>query len=109
MTAALSTDQWLGPRNWTEFTITIAAPGVITKSNHGLNWKDQVTFVTTGALPTGLSADTFYYVIPIDDDTFQVTATATGTAITTSGSQSGTHSYASSPKGVMIPFYENNR
>lgn len=106
---SLSTDLWIGPRNWQECTITIAAPGVITKVNHGLAWKDQVTFVTTGALPTGLSADTFYYVIPIDSNTFQVTATATGSAITTSGSQSGTHSYASSPSARMTPSSDSNR
>ncbi len=99
MTLALN--RWIGPRNYQEFTVTIAAPGVITSYGHGLTWKDQVLFATTGALPTGLSADTYYYVIPINADTFSVSATSTGTAITTSGSQSGVHSYATDSRNRL--------
>lgn len=88
---SLTLDKWSGPRNYGTCTISIAAPGVITKYAHGLSWKDQVVFSTTGALPTGISADTWYYVIPVDNDTFQITATSTGSAITTTGTQSGTH------------------
>lgn len=105
---ALTYDKWIGPRNYEVCTISIAAPGVITKTGHGLLWKDQVTFVTTGALPTGISADTWYYVIPIDLDTFQISATSTGTAITTTGSQSGVHSCGTDKPPVMtmnIPNY----
>lgn len=94
-------DKWYGPRGYEEFTVTIAAPGVVTKYAHNLSWKDQVVLATTGALPTGLSADTWYYVIPVDQDTFQLTATANGSAITTSGTQSGTHSLASDGRKVL--------
>lgn len=97
----LSTDKWFGPRDYELCTITIAAPGVITKNAHGLWWKDQVAFVTTGTLPTGITADTWYYVIPIDLDTFSVATTSTGTAITTTGSQSGYH-YLDSDKPRKI-------
>lgn len=93
--ANLAINKYFGPRDYALCTISIAAPGVITQNGHGLGWKNQVLFSTTGALPTGLSADTWYYVIPIDYNTFQVTATSTGSAITTTGSQSGTHSFAS--------------
>lgn len=95
--------KWYGPRNYELFTVTIAAPGVITKTAHGLGWKDQVMFSTTGALPTGLSADTWYFVIPIDVDTFSVTATSTGSAITTTGTQSGYHYLASDSRQIMTP------
>lgn len=74
--------------------ITIASPGVVTWNNHGLTQDDVVKFTTTGALPTGLSAATAYYVIPVDADKFRVCSIAggkNGTAITTSGLQSGTH------------------
>ena len=105
MTLAIS--RWFGPRNYREFTVTIAAPGVFTLTGypygHGLGWKDQVLFATTGALPTGIVADTYYYVIPIDDSTFSVSATSTGTAITTSGTQSGTHSLATDGRNIMTP------
>lgn len=97
----LAIDRWFGPRNYREFTVTIAAPGVITLLNHGLGWKDQVLLATTGALPTGIVADTYYYVIPIDNSTFSVSATSTGTAITTTGTQSGVHSLATDGRQIM--------
>ena len=73
-------------------TITIASPGVVTWTGHGLSANGQVRFTTTGALPTGLVSGTIYYVVgaSITTNTFQVSATAGGAAINTSGSQSGT-------------------
>ena len=61
--------------------------------NHGLKKNDRISFITSGALPTGLSVDTFYWIISdgLDDDNFQVSATRDGSAINTSGTQSGTH------------------
>lgn len=80
-------------RNYQQFTVTIAAPGVFTCVNHGLLVNDRVVLSTTGALPTGLSEGSFYYVIAagLDTDTFELSATKGGTAITTTGSQNGTH------------------
>ena len=72
-------------------TITIASPGVISWTAHGLLAGSQVRLTTTGALPTGLAVDTAYFVIPVDANSFQLAATQSGTAINTSGSQSGTH------------------
>jgi len=78
------------------FTITIAAPGVATKSAHGLATGDAVTLTTTGALPTGLTAGTTYYAVYVSSSTFSLATTRAnalaGTKITTSGSQSGVHS-----------------
>jgi hypothetical protein len=75
------------------FTVTIASPGVFSQTAHGLVAGDQVVFSTTGALPTGLTAGTTYYVIAagLTADAFEVSATEGGSAINTSGSQSGTH------------------
>ena len=71
-------------------TITIAAPGVITWTDHGLSVNDTIRFTTTGALPTGLAAGTTYYVKTVlSPNTFTVSASAGGAAITTSGTQSG--------------------
>lgn len=74
-------------------TITIASPAVITLASHGLIAGDSVQFTTTGALPTGISASTNYYVISagLTTNTFEISATVGGSAINTSGSQSGTH------------------
>ena len=83
------------------FTVTIASPGVFTLANHGLNIGDHLFFTTTGALPTGLSPNTIYYVITVPDaNTFTVTATPGGSAINTSGSQSGTHTCWFCPYGL---------
>jgi hypothetical protein len=73
-------------------TITIASPGVVTFTAHGLDVTDPVQFTTTGALPTGLTASTTYYVKTVlTADTFTLAATVGGTVITTTGTQSGTH------------------
>ena len=98
-------EEFYGNRNYEVFTVTIASPGVFTLKNHGLQNDDRVSFITSGALPTGLSVDTFYYIISngLDDDNFQVSATRDGTAINTSGTQSGTHYLLSDRrKGLRI-------
>jgi hypothetical protein len=50
-------------------TITIAAPGVVTWTGHGLSANDTIRFTTTGALPTGLTAGTTYWYTRIDATT----------------------------------------
>jgi hypothetical protein len=72
-------------------TISIAAPGVVTWTGHGLSVNDTIRFTTTGALPTGLAINTTYYVKTVlSANTFTVSASAGGAAVTTSGTQSGT-------------------
>jgi hypothetical protein len=71
-------------------TITIAAPAVVTWTDHGLSANNPIRFLTTGALPTGLAINTTYYVKTVlSPNTFTVSASAGGAAITTSGTQSG--------------------
>lgn len=86
------------------FTITIAAPGVVTLASHGLRTGDAIYMTTTGALPTGLSVNTQYWVIRVDANTFQLATTLANalapTPITTSGSQSGVHTAVGCPYGV---------
>ena len=76
-------------------TITIATPGVISWTGHGLVSGQRLQLTTTGALPTGLTAATTYWVVFVDANSFSLATTlanaAAGTKITTSGSQSGTH------------------
>jgi len=74
------------------FTVTIASPAVFTLVAHGLQVGELIRFTTTGALPTGLSANTDYFVSNVPSaDTFRVSATLGGADVNTSGSQSGTH------------------
>lgn len=77
------------------FTMTIASPAVITLSSHGLSNGDFVSFSTTGTLPTdAATSETIWggYVINAATNTFQISATQGGSAINSTGSQSGTHS-----------------
>jgi hypothetical protein len=74
-------------------TITIASPAVFTLASHGLVAGNKVSLATSGALPTGLVANTTYYVIStgLTTSTFRLSTSLGGSAINTSGSQSGTH------------------
>lgn len=101
---------------FTTFTVTVASPAVFTATAHELYADDELIFNTTGALPTGLTASssastTKYYVIAngITANTFQVSASKGGTAINTSGSQSGTHTYLKVNRARLSPLYEDNR
>jgi hypothetical protein len=79
-------------------TISIASPGVVMLTNHGLVVGKQVKFSTTGALPTGFLAGTAYFVKTTPDaNTFTASATAGGAAIVTTGTQSGIHSVTDIP------------
>ena len=71
-------------------TITIGSPGVITAANGFANGA-AIMLNTTGALPTGLTPGTVYYVVNAVGNTFNLATTYGGAAITTSGTQSGTH------------------
>ncbi|MEZ0254187.1 MAG: DUF1800 family protein [Chthoniobacter sp.] len=86
-------DGYLSPTETSTVTMTIASPCVVTYNNHGLQAGAPVVFSTTSALPTGLIAGTTYYVMAANlaTNTFQVSTTPGGSAVNTSGSQSGTH------------------
>lgn len=82
-------------------TVTIASPGVLTLAGHALVIGDSVYLTTTGALPTGLTANTLFYVVAVPDaNTFEVSATRGGAAVNTTGSQSGTHTLYYCPHGL---------
>lgn len=72
-------------------TMTIASPCVVTLAGHGYLGGETIMLATTGALPTGLSQNTIYYIKYIDANTFNLSLTSGGANINTSGSQSGTH------------------
>jgi len=72
-------------------TITIASPGVFTVPTTALPSGTSLVLTTTGALPTGLTAGVTYYVLNPSGLTFQLSTSSTGSAITTTGTQSGVH------------------
>ena len=76
-------------------TISFTVPAVVTWANHGLLSGDFIQLTTTGALPTGLTANTTYWVGVVNSSSFKLATSkanaAAGTFITTSGTQSGSH------------------
>jgi hypothetical protein len=86
------------------FTVTIAAPGVVTWTAHGLPTGTAVQLTTTGALPTGLTVATTYFVTSTGANTFTLSATKGGAAITTSGTQSGVHTVTTQPAPSVAYF-----
>jgi hypothetical protein len=82
-------DAEVGPSD-IQVTISNASPGVITLPA-GFNFIDgtAITFTSTGALPTGLSVGTVYFVVNSTGGTFSVATSAGGTAINTSSAGSG--------------------
>ena len=73
-------------------TITNATPAVVTYTSSGLITGTPVVFTTTGALPTGITAGTTYYVLTaLTASTFTIATTVGGTAINTSSAGSGVH------------------
>lgn len=116
----MATDDWFGLRSYRPCSITIATPGVITSDAHGLQTADKVVFSTTGALPTGITADTYYYVIEgtysdgtTDPDTFFIASSKAnalaGTKIATSVSQSGAHYFYSTRMRGLRPSQDSNK
>lgn len=76
-------------------TIDIRDPATISRVDHELQPDYQISFSTTGALPTGIVINQPYYVLPegFTTNSFRISLTKRGNPIVTSGTQSGVHSY----------------
>ena len=76
-------------------TLSISFPCVVTQEAHGLAFGQRVALTTTGALPTGVSANTGYYVNPTGANTYNLALSLSnlqaGTYLNSVGSQSGVH------------------
>ncbi len=81
--------------NTAAISVTIASPAVVSWFLHAFSAGQPFKFSTTnGALPTGITAGTTYYVISaglVAGVSFQFSATVGGAAVNTSGTQSGSH------------------
>jgi hypothetical protein len=83
-------------------TITITSPGVITVTGHGFPNGMLVKFASDGALPSGITAGTSYFTKNVTANTFEIATTPTSTSITTTGTQSGTHTCSAvGPNGSL--------
>ncbi len=88
----------------TEVTVTIASPCVVTFSTT-IPDNTALRLLTTGALPTGLVPGTIYYAVNSTGTTCNLAATAGGTPIITTGTQSGTHYL--SVRGILLSSLAN--
>jgi microcystin-dependent protein len=82
-------------------TITIANPAVVSWTNHGLVAGNVISFETTNTLPTGISVGTNYYVISagLTTNAFEFSTSVGGSAVVTTGSQSGVQTARHNPHG----------
>jgi len=97
----------------TTASITIASPAVVSASFNVVD-AAPIQFQTTGALPTGLTVGTTYYIKYLTSSTFNLALTPGGASINTSGTQSGVTSV--STRGILVsslsgadyvPLYQN--
>lgn len=90
--------------------VTTGNPGTITINNHGFNNQDPIQFTNSGgALPTGITAGTVYYVGNVTATTFQVysdQALSASVNITAVGSGTNTVTYFMPITGTTINSYE---
>jgi len=84
-------------------TVTSATPGLIT-STVALPNNSSIQFNATGSMPSGLTANTTYYVTNVLGTTFNVSATPGGTALATSSTGSGVYISVLGD----VPVYQNN-
>ena len=92
--------------NGTGQTFTAATSDVCTANAHGYLTGDQVVVSTSSALPTGLSVNTYYYVIAVSANTFKLAASLSdavaGTAVDITGTGTGTQTIAKKTNLVGI-------
>jgi hypothetical protein len=84
-----STEGWTRYRE--TFNVTFQATGsTVTLNNHGLSSGDEISFIVI-TTTTGISLNTRYYVVNPTANTFQVSATKGGSALTLTNNGSGTY------------------
>lgn len=88
-------------------TVTDASPGVFTAVGYAPVLNDLVSFSPAAgvALPTGLTVGTIYFVISPSNDTFEISLTAGGSAISISSTTSAVlHIINSAEPVIDLPF-----
>jgi hypothetical protein len=83
-------------------TVSYSTTNILSCTGHGLNVGDPVMFTTSGTLPTGLAANTTYYVIStnLGANQFSVSTTFNGSILSITAAGSGTHTVHSASNVV---------
>ena len=85
----------------TQQTATFTIPSSTITVTASPDTGTKVFFRTTGSLPGGVSENTEYFVTKTGSNTFTISLTPSGTPITTSGTQSGTHTMIIATEATM--------
>jgi len=85
----------------TQQTATFTIPSSTITVSAAPDTGTKVFFRTTGSLPGGVSENTEYFVTKTGATTFEISLTSGGSAITTSGTQSGTHTMIIATEATM--------
>ena len=84
--------------------IASGSPCVLTLNGHGFLTGESIFLTTNGTLPTGLTTDTLYWIIVIDNNSFRLANSyanaISNSAINTSGTQTGVHNLFFCPYGL---------
>lgn len=92
-----------------EAAFTAATTDIITSAAHGLSEGDCIWVSNSGgALPTGLSASTDYYVINPTTDTFKLSTVRGGSAVDITAAGTGTHTYTLKGKAIYVGDWRHN-
>lgn len=83
-------------------TLTLGSPGVVNWPGHGKANGQPVKLSSTGSLLGGLIAGATYYVVGATAGAVQLAATPGGTAISFTGTQSGTHTITANDIGKAL-------
>lgn len=71
--------------------VQVSPTNTITISTHGFSDGNKITFSSTGTLPAGLVAGTQYYIVSAATNTFKVSTSIGGSAVTITDVGSGLH------------------
>lgn len=72
-------------------TFSSGTPGKVNRAGHGLAANTVVSFTTSGTLPSGIAANTSYFVRNPGTNDFEISLTSGGTSINLTNTGSGTH------------------
>lgn len=83
-------------------TVTFASGSCVMRS-HNLAVGEAIKFTTTGALPTGVTPSTTYYVVDasMTTDSLKFSATPNGTPVSFNEAGNGVHTLTTVAKGVV--------
>lgn len=87
---------------------TAAVTNICTSSGHGFAGEEKVRVASSTTLPAGLSANTDYYVVKIDANTFYLSTILGGPAVDITDTGTGTHTFYLLGRNIFVGPYESS-